>query len=222
MPASRVNPRDGLTYVFIQPGTFQMGCSPDDGDCFDDEKPAHPVTITRGFWIGQTEVTQEAWDRLMTNDPSQFKGPRFPVSNIGISEAQAFCKAAGMRLPTEAEWEYAARADYGGARYGDINKIAWYGTNSDEKPHEVASKQPNAWGLYDTLGNVWEWVSDWETDYTPAAATDPKGPSKGETRVLRGGAWGVNARNVRVTMRLGNAATAHNFDPYFGVRCAGN
>jgi len=100
----KVNAKDNLPYVWIPPGTFTMGCSPGDGECYDDEKPAHQVTITKGFWIGQTEVTQEAYQRVIGANSSHFRGDRLPVESVNWNEARAYCVAAGMRLPTEAGW----------------------------------------------------------------------------------------------------------------------
>ena len=121
-----------------------------------------------------------------------------------------------MRLPTEAEWEYAARAGSTAARYGELDAVAWYTSNSGGKTHEVGQKQPNAFGLYDILGNVWEWVSDWNaTSYPPGAATDPHGPSSGEYRVLRGGSWHSISRHPRVSYR------PRAVQGSIGVRCAG-
>ena len=184
----KVNPKDGLTYVWIPPGRFTMGCSPGDGECDADEKPAHRVTITKGFWIGQTEVTQEAFQRAMGSNPSHFQGTSLPVDTVSWNEAQRYCEAVGMRLPTEAEWEYAARAGSTGARYGD-GAIAWHAGNSGGQTHEVAQKQPNTWGLYDMLGNVWEWVADWYADYAAGSQSNPHGPASGTYRALRGGSW---------------------------------
>jgi formylglycine-generating enzyme required for sulfatase activity len=175
------NPADGLTYVWIPAGAFQMGCSQDDSQCNDDEKPVHTVTITKGFWIGQTPVTQAAWGKFFANSPSHFPGPQQPVNNVTWDNAQAFCAAAGMRLPTEAEYEYAARAGTTGARYGPLAEISWYAENSGGSTREVGQKQPNAFGLYDALGNVWEWVADWYGPYDATAAVDPKGPANGRT-----------------------------------------
>ena len=161
---TKVNPKDGLTYVWIPPGTFTMGCSRGDSECRENEEPAHQVTITTGFWIGQTPATQEAYQRVMGKNPSYFKGAQLPVENVNWDKARSYCQAVGMRLPTEAEWEYAARAGSTTSRYGDIDQVAWYTANSGSKTHEVAQKQPNAWDLYDMLGNVWEWTSDWYAD----------------------------------------------------------
>ena len=123
----RVNPKDGLPYVYLRPGKFQMGCS--GSDCSGNDDP-HPVAITKGFWMGQTEVTQGAYKRVMRErDPSSFKGDNRPVERASWNQADAYCHAVDMRLPTEAEWEYAARAGNTNERYADIDKIAVYGTS---------------------------------------------------------------------------------------------
>jgi formylglycine-generating enzyme required for sulfatase activity len=218
---TKVNPKDGLTYVWIEPGTFTMGCSPGDGECHAWEKPAHQVTLTRGFWMGQTDVTQEAYQRVTGKNPSNFKGAKLPVEEVTWTDSQNYCQATGMRLPTEAEWEYAARAGSTDSRYGDIDSIAWYNANSDGKTHEVGQKQPNEWGLYDMLGNVWQWTADWSTDkYSGNNETDPKGPSSGQFRALRGGGWDFGPTVVRVSYR-GRVVPGGRYND-IGVRCAGN
>jgi formylglycine-generating enzyme required for sulfatase activity len=152
----KVNPKDGLTYVWIPPGKFHMGCSPGDAACGDDEKPAHEVTISKGFWLGQTSVTQRAYRLVAGQDPSAHKGDNLPVEHVDWNEAKAYCAAIGGRLPTEAEWEYAARAGSTGARYDNLDEIAWHTQNSGGQSHEVGQKLPNAFGLYDMLGNAWQ------------------------------------------------------------------
>jgi formylglycine-generating enzyme required for sulfatase activity len=220
--STRVNPTDGLTYVWIPPGTFTMGCSPGDSECSDNEKPAHLVTITKGFWIGQTEVTQAAHERVTKGNPSHFKGASLPVETISWDEAGAYCKAVGMRLPREAEWEYAARGGNPAARYGTLDAVAWHSGNSGSTAHEVGQKQANGYGLYDMLGNVWEWVADWygEKYYASSPASDPQGPSSGQHRALRGGSWNFPASYARASVRLGSVPVARNLN--FGVRCAGD
>jgi len=218
---TKVNPKDGLTYVWIEPGTFSMGCSPGDNECYEWEKPAHRVTITKGFWMGQTDVTQEAWQRVTGTNPSNLKGANLPVEDVTWTDSQNYCAAAGMRLPTEAEWEYAARAGSTGSRYGDIDSIAWYDRNSGNTMHPVMQKQPNYWGLYDMLGDVLQWTADWYTDKYPGnSETDPKGPASGQFRTLRGGSFYVNPTLLRVSNR-------YRFEPgnqvsVVGVRCAGD
>ncbi|MGH9492840.1 MAG: formylglycine-generating enzyme family protein [Terriglobales bacterium] len=220
--AAKVNPKDGLTYVWIPAGTFQMGCSPGDGKCSSNESPAHKVTITKGFWMGQTEVTQAAYQRVMGKNPSEFHGDRLPVDRVTWDEANAYCGAVGMRLPTEAEWEYAARAGSAASRYGDLDAIAWYGENSEQQPHEVGQKEPNVWKLYDTLGNVYEWTNDWydENYYGRSPSQDPPGPSSGEYRVVRGVSWLYGLRKYfRVSNRDGSPPGFRGSD--YGFRCAG-
>jgi len=218
--ATKVNPKDGLTYVWIPPGTFMMGCSPGDIECDNVEKPAHQVTITRGFWIGQTEVTQDAYQRVTGNNPSGFQGGRLPVESVTWDDARAYCQAAGMRLPTEAEWEYAARAGDTSARYGPLDSVAWSSEGISGHTHEVAQKQANAFGLYDMLGNVWEWVEDWYGPYDTGTQSDPQGPSSGRFRVLRGGAWYNSPGVTRASSRLMYAPEGHY--NIYGFRCAGN
>ncbi len=228
---AKVNPKDGLNYVWIPAGMFQMGCSPGDTECDNGEKPPHQVTITRGFWLGQTEVTVAAYRRFARSTGAQMpEAPDFnagwnnqnmPIVNVSWDDATAFCGWTGGRLPTEAEWEYAARAGSPEARYGPIDEVAWYSNNSDYKTHEVAQKRPNAWNLYDTLGNVWEWVNDWygENYYPTSPERDPRGPDGGELRVLRGGSWDGVPRYVCVSCRGRYNSSVRNI--VVGFRCGG-
>jgi formylglycine-generating enzyme required for sulfatase activity len=215
----KVNPKDGLTYVWIPPGTFQMGCSPGDTGCDGDEKPVHRVTLTKGFWLGQTPVTQQAYERVTGQNPSHFKGADLPVETVNWDEAKAYCVAIGGRLPTEAEWEYAARAGSTGARYGNLDEIAWYSGNSGSQTHEVGRKSPNAFGLFDMLGNVWQWTANWYGDYQPSAQSDPSGAASGWYRALRGGSWYDILRDARVSSRDRGEPGIRNYN--IGLRCVG-
>ena len=208
----KMNSKDGLTYVWIPPGKFQMGCSPGDAACDDNERPVHEVTIVRGFWLGQTPVTQQAYQRVVGKNPSGHAGPNLPVEYVDWSEAQAYCVAIGGRLPTEAEWEYAARAGSTGARYGNLDEIAWYAANSGGQSHEVAQKPANAFGLYDMLGNVWQWVADWFGPYPSVAAA-------GQLKENRGGSWGTAVNMVRASYR-GFVEPTHRGGK-LGLRCVG-
>jgi formylglycine-generating enzyme required for sulfatase activity len=155
----------------------------------------------------------------MKTNPGNFKGGDRPVESADWNEAKAFCEKAKMRLPTEAEWEYAARAGDHNAHYGRLEDIAWYDANSGGGTHPVAQKAPNAWGLYDMRGNVWEWVNDWFGPYSASLAIDPRGPLDGEYRGVRGGSWNDIRMYVRVSVR-GRFVPAYR-DSAFGFRCAG-
>jgi len=171
------------------------------------------VTISKGFWLGQTPVTLGAYrkfaqakGRSLPPAPSFAQDESHPVVNVDWEDAKAYCAWAGSRLPTEAEWEYAARAGSTAARPGELDQIAWYGSNSEGHTHPVATKASNQWELYDVLGNVWEWCADWfDPDwYQKREEKDPSGPSTGEFRVVRGGSWRYVARFARVSVRYRN------------------
>ncbi len=206
--------------VRIPGGTFTMGCSPGDAECNPDEIPAHQVTVN-GFSMDATPVTQAQYQSVIGSNPSHFSGcADCPVETVSWNDAQAYCAKAGKRLPTEAEWEFAARGGTTGSRYGDIDAVAWYGKNSGSKTHPVGRKQANAYGLYDMLGNVWEWCADWYDDkyYSSSTADNPKGPSSGTARVLRGGSWDRAPGGVRASARAGGGPGGRL--DYFGFRCA--
>jgi len=182
--------------VKIEPGEFMMGCSTNDDGCKADEKPAHRVRITKAFEIGKYEVTQTQWQAVMGTNPSVLRGEDRPVESITKGEAQGFLNKLNARsdgyqyrLPTEAEWEYAARAGSTGPFAGELDEIAWYAGNSEDETHPVGKKKSNAWGIYDMHGNVREWVQDFYSAnyYIVSPTEDPTGPAAG-TRGGRGGA----------------------------------
>jgi len=187
---------------------------PADGFWMGETESRHDVTISRDFWMGKFPVTQGQWQAVMGNNPSVLKssGADAPVEHVSWDETQRFItRVNGMqrewtfRLPTEAEWEYACRAGTMDERYGDLDAIAWYKLNSEETTHPVGQKQPNAFGLYDMLGNVWQWCQDRFGFFTADSVTDPQGPSKGDDRVSRGGSWLQDASYVRSASRSNNA-----------------
>jgi formylglycine-generating enzyme required for sulfatase activity len=204
----------GMEFVLIPAGSFIMGSFENDENAFGDEKPQHKVTISKPFYLGKYEVIQGQWEAVMGNNPSEFKGRCNPVEQVSWHDAQVFIRRLNQReghncyrLPTEAEWEYAARAGTTSAySFGDdtgsLGCYAWYWDNSGKKTHPVGQKQPNAWGLYDMHGNVWEWVQDWAGAYSSDAATDYQGPSSGSGRVFRGGCWRISARYCRSAFRF--------------------
>ena len=220
----------GMEFVLIPAGTFQMGCSSEAEECADDEKPRHEATISRPFYLGKYEVTQAQWQAVMGNNPSKLKGADHPVEHVSWEDAQEFIKKLNekeghtrYRLPTEAEWEYAARAGSTTAySFGDDGDeswpYAWHCGDCRKGPtHPVGQKLPNAWGLFDMHGNVWEWVHDWygREYYSAEAVTDPRGPEAGEERVQRGGGWNAPAQGLRSAMRASSAPGDGDFETGF-------
>lgn len=261
--------------VRVQGGTFTMGATSEQGsDAFDDEKPAHKVTLS-DYYIGETEVTQALWKAVMGSNPSEFtpaeadasrgsyddfvanakllnakkpgtvriptrnewnaamvttKGSlQKPVENVNWEDCQTFIKKLNQltgkkfRLPTEAEWEFAARGGvkskgYKYAGSNSIGDVAWYTDNSSSTTHDVGSKRANELGLYDMAGNVWEWCSDWYGDYSFSSQTNPRGASSGSDRVRRGGGWSSGARGCRVSNRNYNTSTYRDY--CLGLRLA--
>ncbi len=200
--------------VSVEGGTFQMG-----GDMNDNEKPVHEVKLN-GFSIGQTEVTQELWEAVMGTNPSNWKGLKLPMERVSWNDCQTFITKLNsltgqqFRLPTEAEWEYAARGGNQSKGYtysgsDNLEDVAWYTSNSGSKTHEVATKSPNELGIYDMSGNVWEWCQDWYgSDYYSSSVTNnPKGPDSGSRRVGRGGCWGDDTWSCRVAGRSNGMPT---------------
>ena len=200
----------GGTFIELIPipaGSFRMGTLGNVGD-----ELAHNVTISRGFWMGKFPVKQGQWRAVMWNNPSAFKdaGLNAPVESVSWDDVQQFlAKLNGMqeqftfRLPTESEWEYSCRAGTEGERYGNLDAVAWYDQNSRKTTHPVGLKQPNAFGLYDMLGNGWQWCQDWFFNgyYSNSTTSDPTGPTTGQTRVARGGSWLDSAVAVRPASR---------------------
>lgn len=209
--------------VYVAGGSFTMGCTAEQRrDCDSDEKPSHTVTLD-GYWIGETEVTQALWEAVMGNNPSRFKGNNRPVETVSYNDAVDFCNELSrltmhqFRLPTEAEWEYAARGGQKSKGYkysggSDLDQVGWYDGNSGSSTHVVKQKRPNELGLYDMSGNVWEWCSDGYGKYGSGSQTNPKGSSSGARRVLRGGSWISDAEYCRVANRNGNNPAYRDYD----------
>jgi formylglycine-generating enzyme required for sulfatase activity len=213
----------GMKMKLLYPGRFMMG----------EERETHQVTLTKRVWISVYQVTQEQYGRVMGAKPSPCRGPRNPVEVISWEDALEFCRrlsemreetlaARIYRLPTEAEWEYACRAGTPtiftfGNDQSKLGEYAWYDNNSCGQTHPVGEKKPNAWGLYDMHGNVWEWCADWYGDYPKGAVTDPVGPSKGSFRVSRGGSWNNVAANCRSASRNRNDPSRRSYGLGFRV-----
>ena len=215
--------------VRVDGGTFMMGATSEQrSDAYYNEKPAHQVTLS-SFSIGKYEVTQEEWEAVMGNNPSNFKGKKLPVEQVSWDDCQTFIRKLNQmtgkqfRLPTEAEWEYAARGGsksrgYKYAGGNDLGSVAWYNGNSGGKTHDVGQKQPNELGLYDMSGNVWEWCQDLYGSYSSSSQTNLRGASSGSGRVSRGGSWCGSARSCRVSRR--GDSTPGNRNDYLGLRLA--
>jgi formylglycine-generating enzyme required for sulfatase activity len=220
-----LNPKDGQAYAWIPPGTFTMGCSAGDSECNNDEKPSHPVEISKGFWLARTELAGAAFRRsgVKLSQGPKILGDTIPVTGVSWSDAKAYCTAVAGRLPTEAEWEYAARAGANISESGPLSKIAWYAADSGDEPHPVGTKQPNGFGVYDMLGNVSEWVLDryFNKYYLDSPATGPEVTQPlqpNASAVGRGGYWNSEAVELRLSRRF--ELPSDEPVPFAGIRCA--
>jgi formylglycine-generating enzyme required for sulfatase activity len=184
----KTNPQDGLVYVWVAGGSYYTGCTSDDEECMGRERHRQLIVIDHGFWMGKTEVTQAAFERVMGVNPSRYRGQLHPVEQVDWQSARTYCSRIGMRLPTESEWEFAAAGGIDAPRYGSVDSIAWYDPNSGDSTHDVGGKQPNAYGLYDMLGNVWEWVED-------QSNIDP------HRKIMKGGSFYNISRDIRMPNR---------------------
>jgi len=238
-----------IEMVLVEGGTFHIGSSTG----ADDEKPVHEV-ILDSFWMGKYEVTQKEWESVMGTNPSKFKGETLPVETVSWRDIIRFCNQLslkdglepvysfsgeiidcdftknGYRLPTEAEWEYAARGGQNSMGYtysgaNDPEPVAWFRKNSGKKTHPVGTKQPNELGLYDMSGNVWEWCWDRYDGnyYAQSPSKNPKGKSEGSYRVLRGGSWRFEEEYLQTTKRnYGDSSNTNNHRGFRLVRTSKN
>ena len=222
--------------VWIEPGTFVMGSPPEEPDRNKAEGPQTTVTLTKGFWLGKTPMTQQQYEAFTGTNPSSLKsaGKDAPVENVSYNDAVKFCAALTEReraagrlpdgyvyaLPTEAQWEYACRAGTTGAYSGEPTAMAWIDVNSGGTTHPVGLKRSNAWGLYDMLGNVLEWCHDWYGDYRGGVVTDPTGPAKGYFRMARGGSWRVGVIVCRSAARSGGSPDRRDYTIGFRLALA--
>ena len=224
----------GINFCWCPPGTFLMGSPSSETGRSENEGPQHQVTLSRGFWMSRTEITQAQWTAVMGSNPSYFTGDTSrPVERVSwnnicasgtgyLARLNASYPGYGFRLPTEAEWEYACRAGSTMRfHWGDdsalslIGSYAWYSANGAGTTHSVASKVSNSWGLYDMSGNVWEWCSDWYAAYTSSAVTDPTGPTSGSSKVLRGGGYSYDYSRCRSAYRDINGVDAvYNYNGF--------
>lgn len=227
-------PDIGLTLLWVKPGSFLMGSPPDEPARDKAEGPQRRITLSDGYWLGRTEVTQAQYAAVTGTNPSRFvaAGPDAPVERVSWLEAMAFCEKLTAReqaadrlppgwrysLPTEAQWEYACRAGTTAAYAGPIEAMAWHEGNSDGTTHPVAQLRPNAWGFHDMSGNVLEWCRDWFGLYTGTAASDPTGPESGRYRMARGGCWLMAPEIGRSAARAGGSPA--RVDHTLGFRVA--
>jgi formylglycine-generating enzyme required for sulfatase activity len=203
--------KSDIELLLIPPGTYVRGAETEDPDAYPSERPAHEVTITRAFYLGRFDVTNAQFRKFRSKHDSSFpdnkkpNGPSHPVIRVSWDDAVAFLDSYGLRLPSEGEWEYAARAGRTGPRYGALDAIAWYAEDSETTSHPVGQKAGNAFGLHDMLGNVYQWCADWYAEdayaLVSAGVTDPQGPVSGTVRVARGGSWIGNPSLIRASHR---------------------
>ena len=205
-----------FTMILVEGGTFEMGATEEQGqeDPNENEYPVHVVNLS-SYYICQTEVTQELWLAVMHTNPSLIHGDlMLPVDCVKWDMCQEFIAALNnilddrfeIRMPTEAEWEFAARGGNKSRGYkysgsNNVDDVAWYDSNSGEKTHPVGRKKPNELGIYDMSGNLWEWCYDWQGYYRPTEQTDPTGPTEGTHHIMRGGSWTYNQSFCRVSRR---------------------
>ena len=204
------------TFRLVPAGEFMMGSNSEDKD----EAPSHKVKLS-SFFIADSEVTQELWEKIMLNNPSKFKGKTHPVEHVSWNNCNDFINELNIlypflefSLPTEAQWEYIARAGSKENVFpGKLDNYSWYSKNSEGKTHPVKQKRANPWGVYDVLGNVWEWCSDWYNAdyYNLSILENPQGAFKGISRVFRGGSWGSDAKYFRFSTR-GNFSVNNNIE----------
>ncbi|MBR6021273.1 MAG: formylglycine-generating enzyme family protein [Kiritimatiellae bacterium] len=191
-----------MEFVYCPPGPFYMGSNSVDNP----DEISGGASLSHGFWIAKTEVTQTQWQSVMGDNPSAIPGDELPVGNVSWNDCREFCKKAGfgLRLPTEAQWEYACRH---GPRHSCIDLVLpdqkmWHAGNSGGEPHPVAQKEPNRRGLFDMLGNQLEWCSDWYAPYPKVSTSNPSGPATGTLRVARGGSWETPVQDCRDARRF--------------------
>jgi formylglycine-generating enzyme required for sulfatase activity len=215
------------SFALVPSGSFTMGSSSNEEGASSDESQVE-VTVSQSFWLAKTELTQAQWVAVMGSNPSEFKGLNLPVENVSWEDAQAFIAKLNEKqilpqgwkfaLPSEAQWEYACRAgEKGPYSGGSLDEVGWYDGNGGSRTHGVVQKKPNALGLYDMHGNVYEWCSDWYED-TLKGGIDPVGPASGDRRVGRGGSWYVDASRCRAAFRAGFVPGYRNYD--LGLRPA--
>ena len=220
-----------MEMLLVPPGTFQMGCimGSNQYGCYGEEQPVHQVTLTNAFYLGRYEVTQAQWTAKMGSNPSGYQGASRPVDSVSWTTIQGYLSATGLRLPTEAEWEYACRAGtqtpfYNGSTDDNtVGNLAWFYYNTCSGgtgcgARDVGLKAANAFGFHDMLGNVWEWVNDWYDTYPSSAQTNPTGPVNAAGRVVRGGGWDLDSNYVRSSYR--NDVTPGNTYNRLGFRVA--
>ena len=212
-----------VRFRWVPPGSFKMGSMENDTEAYNDERPSHEVIFTEGFWLSEVPVWQRLWTAVMNDHPSHFEGDRRPVECVSYHDVHGFMAKVHQQdpsiklgLPSEAEWEYACRAGHLASRYGPVDDIAWYAANSHGQTHEVGQKTPNRWGFFDMLGNVWEWCDDGYSNYQSVSVVDPQPRLEGAFRVLRGGGWSRDARDIRAAHRFAGVPTVR--DPICGFR----
>lgn len=232
-PSNQVIPGLGLELIWVKPGTFTMGSPPEEPLRHKAEGPQTRVTLTRGFWLGKTEITQAQYEAVTGRNPSTFKnvGKDAPVERVSWNSAMEFCEKLTARersedrltpgyaftLPTEAQWEYAYRAGTTSDFPGNSDAMAWHRENSDGTTHPVGLKEPNTWGFHDMGGNVLEWCLDWYGDYPGGSIRDPMGPHRGYYRTARGGSWRAEPRLTRCAARSGGSAAREDYTLGFRI-----